>query len=278
MNDRRSHSHAQCPPCPGSGRTGASGPERPGRSCSCPPPGPTPHHWAHDRQPTTPGSAPTSPPPPSPRPTETDHSPVAGRVPPPTHHRLSALGRSCSTPADPSPSRLGPPRLPLAGCPSSRLGRGSGHPRTKSRRQPSPDHPHSRRALDHRDDARAIPPRAAAQPAANPPPTSASTPTQAQPPPSPPTTPRYREERPATPRPAPDDPPHEPSSANLASLGESFSAYIRRRHLEEAATALTASNHVSPCSRPPRAGTSPTAANSSAPSRSNTEQFARRPT
>ena len=29
MNDRRCRSHAPCPPCPGSGRTGAGGPERP---------------------------------------------------------------------------------------------------------------------------------------------------------------------------------------------------------------------------------------------------------
>ncbi|KPI11476.1 hypothetical protein OK074_2808 [Actinobacteria bacterium OK074] len=213
MSDYRLHSRASGPPSLGSGRSGASGQERPARNCSCPPPDPTPHRSAHGQQPTAPGGAPTSPP----QPTETDHSPVAGRVSSPARHRLSALGCSRSSLADPSLSRLGPLRLPLARCPPSRPGQGLGHPCTESRRQLLPNGPRSRPALDHRDDAQAVPPRATARPAANPPPTPASTPTQVQPQRSPPTTPRHQGERPATPRPAPDDPPHEPSSTNSSS-------------------------------------------------------------
>ncbi|MDH6222697.1 hypothetical protein M2283_010049 [Streptomyces pseudovenezuelae] len=214
MSDRRSRSHASHPPSLESGRSVATEATQPARSCSYRPPDPTPHRSTHDRQPTVPGSAPTSPPPPSPQPTETDHPPVAGHEPPPTHRRLTALGLSRSPLADPSPSRLGPPRLHLAGCPRSRLGRGSGHSRTESRRQLSTDHPHSRHPLGLRDGVQAAPPRATTRPAANPPPTPASTPTPAPPQHSPPTTPRYRGERPATPPSEPDDPPHEPSSAS----------------------------------------------------------------
>jgi len=161
MSDRHFRSHASRPPRPESGRSGANEPTRAARSCSYRPPDPTPHRSAHDRQPTDPGSAPTSPPPPSPQPTETDHPPMAGRVAPPAHCRLPALDRYSSALAHPSLSRLGPLRLPLAGCPPSRLGRGSSHPRAESRQQHSPNHPRPRRALDHRDDARATPPRAA---------------------------------------------------------------------------------------------------------------------
>lgn len=217
MSDRRPRSHASHPPCPGSGQSAASEPTRPGRSCSFPPPDPTQHHSAHDRKPTGPESAPTSPPPPSPQPTETDHPPTAARVVPPTHRRLPGFDSSRSTLAAPSLSRLDPLRLPLARCPRSRLGHGSSHSRTESRRQPSTDHPHSRHPLGLRDGAQAVPPRAAGLLAANPPPTWASTPPQAQPPHSPPTTPQSQEETPATPQPAPDAPPHEPSSATQPS-------------------------------------------------------------
>ena len=214
MSGHRFRSHACGPPYPGCGQPSASEPTRLDRSCSCPPPGPTPRRSPHDREPAVLGSAPTSPLPQSPQPTETDRSPVAKRMLPPTHHRLPTLGRSRSTFADPSLSRLGPLRLPLAGCPPSPLGRASGHSRTASRRQPSTDHPHSRHAPDHRDGARVVPPRAAERLAANPPPTWASTPPRAQPQHSPPTTPRYQEETLATPRHEPDVPPHEASSAN----------------------------------------------------------------
>lgn len=58
----------------------------------------------------------------------------------------------------------------------------------------------------------------------------------------------------------------------FASVDESLSACIRRRRLEEATAALTAPDHGSTSPKPPRAGTSPTAATSSVPSRSSTKR------
>ncbi len=119
MSDRGFPPRAPHPQSPGSGPHAASGPAPPGRSCSFPPPDPTPRHWAPARQPTASGSAPTSPPPPSPPPTETDHPAATGLAflarPP-----LPVLDCSRSPLAAPNVSRLGSLGLPLGGLALSR--------------------------------------------------------------------------------------------------------------------------------------------------------------
>ncbi len=58
MSDRGFRSRVFGPPCPGSVQRDASGPVRPGRSCSCRPHGPAPRHWAHAPRSAAAGSAP----------------------------------------------------------------------------------------------------------------------------------------------------------------------------------------------------------------------------
>ncbi len=214
MSDCALRSRATHPPCPGSGRSAASGPEQPARSCSCPPPDPTPRHWPPAPQPTAAGSAPTSPPPPSPQQAETDHRSPAEAPYPPSRHRPSALGCFAPTLAAQSRSRLappGPPRdrplLPSLGPPASRR-------LAESRRTAPTDHPDSRHARDRRDDARATPPTTTGRPAASPPPASAATRAPERPRHSPPTTPRFQGGMPATPQFALDAPHSETSSAD----------------------------------------------------------------